>query len=148
VNSSSASIIGGTGAVSSNVQSALGFSTDALVNTAKQYIGTPYKYGGTSPSGFDCSGYIKFVFEKHGINTPRTTRDLYAGGKSVSKLEVGDIVFFKTDPSHNGASHAGIYIGDSKFIHAKSAGSNIGVTIDEMSNSYFYPRYLGAKRYH
>ncbi len=148
VNSSNASIIGGTGAISSNVQSKLGFNTDALVKTAKQYIGTPYQYGGTTPSGFDCSGFIKFVFEKHGINTPRTTSDLYAGGKSVSKLEVGDIVFFKTDPSHNRASHAGIYIGDNKFIHAKSAGSNIGVTIDEMSNSYFYPLYLGAKRYH
>ncbi len=148
VSSSQASIIGGTSAVSSNVEIVLGFNTDALVKTAKQYLGTPYQYGGTTPSGFDCSGYIKFVFEKHGISTPRTTRDLYAGGKSVSKLEVGDIVFFKTDPSYNGASHAGIYIGDNKFIHAKSAGSNIGVTIDEMSNSYFYPRYLGAKRYH
>jgi cell wall-associated NlpC family hydrolase len=148
VNSSNASIIGGMSAVSSSVESKLGFNTDALVKTAKQYLGTPYQYGGTTPSGFDCSGFIQYVFGKHSIKTPRTTSDLYAGGKSVSKPEVGDIVFFRTDPNKSGASHAGIYIGDNKFIHAKSAGSNIGVTIDEMSNSYFSPIYLGAKRYH
>ncbi|QFT90680.1 N-acetylmuramoyl-L-alanine amidase LytC precursor [Bacillus sp. THAF10] len=148
VNSEKASIIGGTSAVSTQVEEALGFNMGALINTAKQYLGAPYQYGGATPSGFDCSGFIQYVFAKHGLSTPRTTSDLYAGGKSVSSLEAGDIVFFKTDPSKNGASHAGIYIGDNKFIHAKSAGSNIGVTIDEMSNVYFAPRYLGAKRYH
>ncbi|CAG9621403.1 cell wall-binding repeat-containing protein [Sutcliffiella rhizosphaerae] len=149
VSASKVTIIGGTNAVSANVQNKLeGFDTVALVNTATQYIGAPYKYGGTSPSGFDCSGFIQFVFGKHGISTPRTTADLHAGGKAVSKLEVGDLVFYRTDPKKNSASHAGIYIGNNKFIHAKSAGSNIGVTIDEMSNSYFAPLYLGAKRYH
>lgn len=148
VSSSNVSIIGGMSAVSSKVENALSFNPSVLIDTAQKYLGSPYQYGGTTPSGFDCSGFIQYVFGKHGLLTPRTTSDLYAGGKSVSQLEVGDIVFFRTDPNKSGASHAGIYMGDNKFIHAKSSGANIGVTIDEMSNIYFYPRYIGAKRYH
>ncbi|WP_245686850.1 C40 family peptidase [Tenuibacillus multivorans] len=116
---------------------------DQLVETAKTYIGTPYHYGGTTPNGFDCSGYINYVFEQLDVNLPRTTSGLYQEGTSVSKsdLEVGDIVFFNTFGS--GVSHAGIYIGDGEFIHASTSR---GVTTDSLNSDYWSPRYLGAKR--
>ncbi|MGM0837608.1 MAG: cell wall-binding repeat-containing protein [Bacillota bacterium] len=142
-NTVSKTIIGGTSAVSTDVEKQLGFNVTALVNTAKDYMGVPYLWGGTTPSGFDCSGYLNYVFNKHGVTLPRTTADIWAKGVSVSTPEVGDIVFFETYKA--GPSHAGIYIGNNEFIHASSTA---GVTIHSMSNSYFYPRYLGAKRLH
>jgi peptidoglycan DL-endopeptidase LytE len=114
-----------------------------LVDYAKRYVGTPYKWGGTSPDGFDCSGYINYVFKNsHNIYLPRTVKDMWANtGYKVYSQAVGDLVFFETyEP---GASHMGIYIGNGKFIHASSSN---GVTISEMSNTYWKPRYIGTKR--
>ena len=120
-----------------------GVSAEAIIATAKQYIGVPYVWGGSTPSGFDCSGYVKYVFGKHGITLPRTSRDQYNVGTWVSKsnLRPGDLVFYNT--SGSGVSHLGIYIGNGQFIHASSSR---GVMISEMSNSYWSARYYGARR--
>ena len=116
---------------------------EKIVATAKQYIGVPYVWGGTTPSGFDCSGLVQYVFKKHGILLLRTTSQQYGQGKSVAKanLKLGDLVFFNT--SGSGVSHVGIYIGNDRFIHASSSN---GVMISSMSNSYWSARYLGARR--
>ncbi|QHE53908.1 C40 family peptidase [Pontibacillus sp. HMF3514] len=115
-----------------------------MIETAKQYMGTPYVWGGDYPSqGFDCSGFLKYVFGKHDVEIPRTVATIYQEGTFVSKPERGDLVFFETYKP--GASHAGIYLGDGKFVHASSSK---GVTISSMSNVYWEPRYLGAKSYY
>ncbi len=115
----------------------------AVINTAKSYMGVPYVWGGTSPSGFDCSGFTQYVLKKNGISIPRVTSDQFKTGVSVSKanLRVGDLVFFTTYKA--GPSHVGFYIGNGNFIHASSSK---GVTISSLSNSYFADRYLGARR--
>ncbi|MFC7320249.1 C40 family peptidase [Halobacillus campisalis] len=134
---------------SSKKESVKGTSTSSnnsnLVSEAKDHIGTPYKWGGTSTSGFDCSGYLQYVFAETGTDLPRTVASMYADSRmdsvSRSNLQKGDLVFFETYKP--GASHAGIYVGDNKFIHA---GSSRGVEISSLSNSYWNPRYIGAKR--
>ena len=120
-----------------------GASAAAIIATAKQYIGVPYVWGGSTPSGFDCSGFVQYVFARHGITLPRTSRDQYSVGTWVSKsnLQPGDLVFYNT--SGSGVSHLGIYIGNGQFIHASSSK---GVMISEMSNSYWSARYYGARR--
>ena len=114
---------------------------DALIAEAQKYIGVPYVWGGSTPSGFDCSGFINYVYTKVGLSIPRTVATIWNAGTSVSTPEVGDIVFYETT---SGPSHAGIYMGNNKFIHA---GTSTGVTITDMSNSYWKPRYLGVKSY-
>ncbi|MDR4949719.1 C40 family peptidase [Neobacillus cucumis] len=115
------------------------FNVDALIAEAKKYIGVPYVWGGSTPSGFDCSGFLNYVFAKQGVSIPRTVATIWDAGTPVSTPQKGDIVFFNTT---GGPSHAGLYIGNNQFIHA---GSSTGVTITDMSNSYWKPRYLGAK---
>ncbi|MBD8068090.1 peptidoglycan-binding protein [Bacillus sp. PS06] len=118
------------------------YSVDtSVISVAMQHIGTPYVWGGSSPGGFDCSGFLKYVFAQKGVNIPRTVNEIWNVGSSVNKLSVGDIVFFQT--YKKGPSHAGIYIGDGKFIHSESSR---GVTITKMSMSYWKERYIGAKR--
>ncbi len=115
----------------------------AIIATAKKYIGVPYVWGGSTPSGFDCSGFVQYVFNAHGVPLPRTSKQQYGVGKKVSKanLKPGDLVFFDTEG--NGVSHLGIYIGNNQFVHASSSK---GVTITSLSNTYWAPRYYGAKR--
>ena len=114
-----------------------------IISTAKKYIGVPYLWGGTSTKGFDCSGYVQYVFRAHGITLPRTSKEQYKVGFAVSKsnLKPGDLVFFNT--SGSGVSHLGIYLGNNEFIHASSSK---GVTISSLSNSYWSARYIGARR--
>ncbi|WP_248137726.1 C40 family peptidase [Bacillus infantis] len=117
-------------------------SSANLAANAKKYIGVPYVWGGSTPKGFDCSGYLKYVFQKSSKpSIPRTVSEIYTKGVKVSKPQVGDLVFFETYKP--GASHAGIYIGNNQFIHSSSSK---GVSISSMNNSYWFPRYLGAKR--
>jgi cell wall-associated NlpC family hydrolase len=111
-----------------------------IIATALQYVGVPYKWGGTSPSGFDCSGFVQYVLAKHNLSVPRTATQMYAIGKAVSAPQPGDLVFFSTYAP--GASHVGIYMGNNQFI---SATSSKGVKVDLMNNSYWGPRYIGAR---
>ncbi|WP_026691559.1 peptidoglycan-binding protein [Alteribacter aurantiacus] len=117
------------------------FNVMNLVADASNFLGTPYVWGGASPTGFDCSGFIQYVFKQNGVTVPRTAAQQYNFGKSVAKPQVGDIVFFETYTK--GPSHNGIYIGNNQFIHS---GSSTGITITSLSNSYWSQRYLGAKR--
>lgn len=118
-------------------------SADDLINIGKKYMGTKYVWGGTTPRGFDCSGYTQYVFREAGVSIPRTTWTQYTTGKAVSKsqLKTGDLVFFNTA---GGPSHVGIYIQGGKFIHASTSQ---GVTITPLNDPYYWgKRYLGARR--
>ena len=112
-----------------------------LTRDALRFLGTPYVFGGTSTSGFDCSGYVQHVFAMLGVSIPRTAdAQFYAGHRVIGGMKAGDLVFFQTyEP---GPSHVGIYLGDGKFVHASSHG----VMVSNLSDSYWANRYLGAKR--
>ncbi|MFJ7974234.1 C40 family peptidase [Peribacillus sp. NPDC096379] len=113
-----------------------------LVKVAKKQLNVRYVWGGTTPKGFDCSGFLTYVFEESAdVKLPRTVSGIYNKGVKVSKPQVGDLVFFETYKS--GASHAGIYVGNNQFIHSSSSN---GVSISSMNNSYWSKRYIGAKR--
>ncbi|WPZ18144.1 peptidoglycan-binding protein [Geobacillus subterraneus] len=114
-----------------------------LIADAAELLGTPYVWGGETPeAGFDCSGFLTYVFKQQGVSLPRTVADIWSVGKPVSSPAVGDIVFFET--YKKGPSHAGIYIGNGQFVHS---GASTGVTISRLEQSYWKQRYLGAKRY-
>ena len=115
---------------------------EAIVAFARQYLGVSYAWAGQGPSGFDCSGFTYYVFDYFNINLPRTADGQYNAGSKVSKLQLGDLVFFSTYEA--GPSHVGIYIGDNQFIHS-SSGAGV-VTITSLSDSYYKARYLGARR--
>jgi len=117
-------------------------NSSGLVDHALSLLGVPYVFGGTSRSGFDCSGYTQYVFKASGISLPRTAAEQFNVGSSVSRgqLQSGDLVFFTTYAS--GASHVGIYIGGGEFVSA----SNSGVSISSLGSGYYASRYLGARR--
>lgn len=116
-------------------------SNGNLIKTAHSLIGSPYVWGGTSPNGFDCSGFVQFVYETENKVVPRTVTDLWNFATPVDSPSVGDLVFFQTYRS--GPSHLGIYIGNNEFIHA---GVTNGVEIGHLEQDYWKSRYLGAKR--
>jgi len=117
------------------------FNVDILITEAKKYLGVPYLWGGTTPAGFDCSGFLNYVYNKQGVSLPRTVENMWSTATPVSTPQKGDLVFFTTYKT--GPSHAGVYMGDNKFIHA---GSSTGITITDMNSSYWKERYLGAKK--
>lgn len=114
-----------------------------LVQIAKQQLGVKYTFGGTKPStGFDCSGYITYVYNNAGISTPRkTAAGFYNTAQKVSTPKVGDLVFF-ANTYKAGVSHAGIYIGNNQMINA----SNSGVTIANINSSYWKKYFVGYGR--
>lgn len=113
-----------------------------IISTAKKFIGTPYVYGGESPKGFDCSGYLQYVFKKNNIDLPRTADKQYELGRKVpvKKLQPGDLVFFATDAKE--ISHCGIYLGQDQFIHSSSSR---GVRIDKLDNVYWQKYFVSGK---
>lgn len=110
-----------------------------VIEEAKKFIGTPYVWGGNTPAGFDCSGFTKYVFNKVEVTLPRTAATQWTGTTAVNTPNPGDLVFFATYTT--GPSHVGIYLGSNKFIQAGSSG----VSISDMTTSYWKSRYLGAR---
>lgn len=118
-----------------------------LVKVAKSFSGAPYKYGGDTVRGLDCSAFVKKMYEIFEVQLPRSAREQYCAGPKVDRddLITGDLVFFKTQRFAKYPTHVGIYIGDDKFIHASSLLSR-GVKIDRLSDGYFSKTYTGAVR--
>nr|WP_102716131.1 C40 family peptidase [Paenibacillus castaneae] len=127
-------------------QAGSAFADSKLNGFIDDVMGSPYKSGGTTSKGFDCSGFTSYVFEKMGIELPRTSAAQAKSGTKVAKDELvpGDLVFFDTVGSNNSTvSHVGIYIGDGKFAHSSSSR---GVVTDKLSSSYYESRYVTARR--
>lgn len=118
----------------------------AVVDSARKYLGTPYVWGGTSPSGFDCSGFTQYVLAQNGKSIPRTSQEQFASGQAVDKsqLQAGDLVFYDWSGGTE-ATHVGIYEGNGKMIHAPHSGD---VVKEVDFNSYGQNVYLGARRYY
>ena len=121
-------------------------SVNQLISYAKSLIGTPYRFGGSTPSeGFDCSGFVAYVFKRSaGISLPHNSNQISRHGRMLraSQLRKGDLVFYNTGSQPN--SHLGIYLGNNQFIHAPSSGGK--VRIENMNLTYWKKRYNGAKR--
>ncbi len=112
-----------------------------VVGYAMQFIGTPYLYGGTTPAGFDCSGFVGYCYRNSlGISLPRTSGGMASGGTAVANPAPGDVVYFGSGGS---VSHVGIYTGNGQFISA----TNSGVKVDALHSGYWGPKYMGARRY-
>lgn len=118
----------------------------SIVNYAKRFIGTKYKWGGTTTKGFDCSGFTKYVYKKFGISLSRVSRSQAKNGTYIKKanLRIGDLVFFDTNGGKNGINHVGIYIGGGKFIHSSS--SHKGVVISNLNSGFYSKTYMTARR--
>jgi cell wall-associated NlpC family hydrolase len=117
-----------------------------LNNFIEQWLHTPYKYGGMSKSGVDCSGFASIVMrDVYGIKVPRTAQDQYSSGENVRTgwKSPGDLVFFK-NVRGRGIDHVGIYLGNSRFVHAST---NKGVIISDLDEDYYRKRYVGTRRY-
>jgi cell wall-associated NlpC family hydrolase len=113
---------------------------DRVVQLATRYVGRPYTWGGSSPGGFDCSGFVMYVYAKLGVSLPHNAARQYAYGTQVGRdqLKPGDLVFFDR------LRHNGIYIGAGRFVHASKRGS--GVKISRLDESWFHERWSGARR--
>lgn len=114
-----------------------------IVSEAMNYLGVPYVYGGTSPSGFDCSGLVYYIYTLYDYTVNRTAASLMENGTEVEELMAGDLVFF-ANGSGGSVGHVGIYIGDGQFIHASSGSGQ--VIISSLDESYYSRYYCGARR--
>ena len=131
-------------------ESSSGGANSDIVDTAMQYLGTRYVYGGASASGFDCSGFTMYVYQQYGYSLPHTATGQWQSGLgtrvySISDLQPGDLVFFN-DPSRNAGkacSHVGIYIGNGQHIHSSSSRSG-GVIISDLTSGYYNTYFVGG----
>lgn len=116
-----------------------------IVNTAREYIGSPYVYGASGPSSFDCSGFTMYIMNKFNVSLPHSAKAQSGIGKYVprNQLRPGDLVVFTTNGTGS-VSHTGIYIGGGKFVHAPESGKN--VSISSMTSGYYSERYITARR--
>jgi len=129
------------------LKSKSGYNKEKIVKNAKNYLGGRYVWGGTKPNGFDCSGYVKYLYELQGVELPRTAYEQSKVGMFVprNKLKKGDLLFFLTDKSrHIPITHVGMYIGNDKFIHAASRKK--GIIISSLSKSKYNKYFVKAKR--
>src|SRR5688572_3102622 len=116
----------------------------ALISTALSFRGVPYRNGGSDPSGFDCSGFVQYVFGQLGTLLPREVHDQYRAGRAIDldDVEAGDLLFFETEG--RGASHVGMVVGGGEFVHAPS--SRGVVRVERYDASYWASRFVGARR--
>ncbi|ANE45924.1 hypothetical protein SY83_06045 [Paenibacillus swuensis] len=130
-------------AVSLSLQVGMVSAQTSLDKEVSKLVGIDYNYGGTTKSGFDCSGFTSYVFDRFDIDLPHSSRSQAQLGSKVSKDELreGDLVFF--DTGGDGISHVGVYVGDGSFAHASSKK---GVSISKLSDSYYVKRYVTARR--
>lgn len=132
------------GSVSPMIGEAATYHTKAI-SVAKSNLGVPYKWGGTTPSGFDCSGLIKYSYAKAGKTLPRTSAEMYKKGTRImhyTSLKPGDLIFFAPNKASR-PTHASVYMGSSKMIHSSSSK---GVSTTSIYNTYWKPKFIGAKR--
>ena len=143
--SSSASKPSSSASSSASTSSSGSSRGNQIVETAKKYLGVPYVYGGTSPSGFDCSGFVYYVLKIHGITVSRTCASMYKCGTPINKsdLRPGDLVFFQ-GTSAAGISHVGIYVGNGQFIHSPHRGKV--VSFADLNSDYYTSHYYGSIR--
>jgi cell wall-associated NlpC family hydrolase len=115
-----------------------------ITGVALSLRGAPYRNGGSDPSGFDCSGFVQYVFGQNGVHVPRTVTEQFRAGRDIdpTAMEPGDLVFFTTVSS--GASHVGISIGGDEFVHAPSGYGE--VRVERLSAPYWSTRFVGVKR--
>jgi len=122
--------------------------SEDIIEYAKKFLGVKYKYGGTTPNGFDCAGYTYYVFKHFGVTLPTGATSQYNSSNvtkiSKSELQKGDLVFFSSPKSKKKIAHVGIYVGDNKFIHANSPGGSVRITT--MASGYYKTYYYGAAR--
>ncbi|MEX2284956.1 MAG: C40 family peptidase [Gemmatimonadota bacterium] len=121
----------------------------AVLGTAEQYVGTKYVWGGTTPNGFDCSGFVRYVFRQHGIELPRTSRQQAVVGQSVPRslgaLEVGDLMFFASNGSR--IDHIAIYAGGNEIIHSSSSGGGVGYdNFSSKRGQWFTSHHVATRR--
>jgi cell wall-associated NlpC family hydrolase len=138
-------IVSGTAAPTEVSRSGSSATGSKIVAKAAQYLGTPYKYGGASPGGFDCSGFTSYIYSQFGISLYRTAAGQYGNGIAVSKADLipGDLVFFCCYSS--GIDHVGIYAGNGQIIHSSSPRSG-GVIYSTLNSGYYANTYVGARR--
>lgn len=131
---------------SSGSSSAATGTRQQIIDYAARFLGCKYVYGGNTPSGFDCSGYVKYVFKNFGVELTRTSASQYSNSVRIkrSELKIGDLVFFSQTAGSSKVGHVGIYVGGGQFIHAAAPGK--GVRYDSLDSSYYSSHYIGCGR--